>query len=375
MRKVSLITVYIFIFVSLLTAQTTKNVVVKGFGGIYVMHNEDESIRIVSEKADGNVLDTTIYEAYQDFKLHYYAADKDTDVDFEFQLHDRIKNSWKQDVPNKTLVVSDLHGRLDAFVAILKGNGVVDDNLNWIYGNNQLVFIGDIFDRGRDDNGIAWLVYKLEKEADDAGGALNFILGNHEDLVLKDDLRYVHEDHFVFSSKAGIPYSELYSVDTELGRWLRDSYLIVTVGADLFVHGGLSTELVDKRYKIGEINELGWRFVGFPTKVKNELHSRNERLFGSDGAIWYRGLVRDSESRPGISSEDLDKVLKYYKADRIIVGHSEVDEIDWRYDGRVIAVNVRHNRNLYENRTAALLIENGQYYSVNYTGDRVLLSK
>jgi hypothetical protein len=67
--------------------------------------------------------------------------------------------------------------------------------------------------------------------------------------------------------------------------------------------------------------------------------------------------------------------LKYYRADRIIVGHSEVDEIDWRFDGRVIAVNVRHYRNLKENRTAALLIENGQYYSVNYTGDRVVLSK
>ena len=375
MRKVSLVTLYLFVFVSLLTAQTARDVVVKGFGGIYVMHNDDESIRIVSEKADGNVLDTTIYEAYQDFRLHYYAADKDTDVDFEFQLHDRIKNSWKQDKPEKTLVVSDLHGRLDAFVAILKGNGVVDDNLNWIYGKNQLIFIGDIFDRGRDDNGIAWLVYKLEKQAEDAGGALNFILGNHEDLVLKDDLRYVHEDHFVFSSKVGIPYADLYAANTELGRWLRDSYLIVTVGNDLFVHAGLSIEMVDKSYKIGEINELGWRFVGFPTKVKNELHSRNERLFGSDGIIWYRGLVRDSESRPGILSEDLDKVLKYYKADRIIVGHSEVDEIDWRFDGRVIAVNVRHYRNLYENRTAALLIEDGQYYSVNYTGDRVLLSK
>lgn len=133
--------------------------------------------------------------------------------------------------------------------------------------------------------------------------------------------------------------------------------------------------MVDKSYKIGEINELGWRFVGFPTQVKNELHSRNKSLFGSDGVIWYRGLSRDSESRPGISSEDLNKVLKYYKVDRIIVGHSEVDEIDWRYNGRVIAVNVRHYRNLYENRTAALLIESGKYYSVNYTGDKELLSK
>lgn len=372
MRKVSLTTFYIFVFISLLTAQ---DVVVKGFGGLYVIHNDDESIRIVSEQADGNVLDTTIYEAYEDFKLHYYAADKNTDVDFQFQLRDRIKNSWKQDVSNQTLVLSDLHGELDAFVAILKGNGVVDDNLNWIYGTNQLVFIGDIFDRGRDDNGIAWLVYKLEKEAEDAGGHVNFVLGNHEDLILKDDLRYVHEDHFVFSSKAGIPYSELYSVDTELGRWLRDSYLIVTVGTDLFVHGGLSTEMMDRSYKIGEINELGWRFIGMPNKVRNELHSRNERLFGNSGPIWYRGLAADSERRPGISSEDLDKVLKYYNADRIIVGHTRVEEIDWRYDGRVIAVNVRHHRNFGPNRSAALLIENGLYYSVNYTGDKTLLSK
>ncbi len=362
-----------FFFVTILTAQTAENIVLKGFGGLYVIHNEDQSIRVVSEQADGSVLDTTINEAFNNFKLHYYAADKDTDVDFEFQLHDRIKNSWKQDASDKTLVVSDLHGRLDAFVAILKGNNVVDDNLNWIYGKNQLVFIGDIFDRGRDDNGIAWLVYKLEKQADDAGGRLDFILGNHEDLVLKDDLRYVHEDHFVFSSKAGIPYSDLYAANTELGRWLRDSYLIVTVGNDLFVHAGLSTEMVDKSYKIGEINELGWRFVGYPTKIKNELHPRNEKLFGSSGVIWYRGLVTDSENRPGISSKDLDKVLKYYKADRIIVGHSEVDEIDWRYGGRVIAVNVRHYKNLNDNRTAALLIENGKYYSVNYTGDKVVL--
>lgn len=375
MRKVSLVALYMFVFVSLLTAQTPNEVIVKGYGGLYVMHNEDESIRIVSEQSDGSVLDTTVYVDYNDLKLHYYAADKDTDVDFEFQLHERIKNSWKQDVSDKTLVVSDLHGELDAFVAILKGNGVVDDNLNWIYGKNQLVFIGDIFDRGRDDNGIAWLVYKLEKEAEEAGGHINFVLGNHEDLVLKDDLRYVHEDHFVFSSKAGIPYAELYSVDTELGRWLRDSYLIVTVGSDLFVHGGLSSEMVDKSYKIGEINELGWRFIGIPNKERNELHSRNERLFGNSGPIWYRGLAADSERRPGISSEDLDNVLKYYKADRIIVGHTRVEEIDWRYDGRVIAVNVRHHRNFEPNRTAALLIENGKYYSVNYTGDRELLSK
>ena len=116
MKKISIVACFLFLFVTILTAQ---DVVVKGFGGLYVIHNDDETIRVVSEQADGTVLDTTINEAFNNFKLHYYAADKDTDVDFEFQLHKRIKNSWKQDASDKTLVVSDLHGRLDAFVAIL----------------------------------------------------------------------------------------------------------------------------------------------------------------------------------------------------------------------------------------------------------------
>lgn len=357
------------------STQTVTTSVIEGHGDLYILHQADKSVRVMASKANGEVLDTTLIYLPKGQQFRYVAAGKDTDVQFDFPLHKRIKHSWRQDKPAKTLVVSDLHGRLDAFVALLKGNGVVDEQLHWIYGQNQLVFIGDILDRGRDDNGIAWLVYKLEKEAEKVGGRVDFLLGNHEDLVLKDDIRYVHEDHLIFAAKAHIPYAELYGANTELGKWLRDSYLILTVGENLFVHAGLSNKSADRSYKIGEINELGWRYIGYPNKQRNEMHSRNERLFGSDGPIWYRGLVVNSENHPGISSEDLDKVLDYYNTERIIVGHSEVEEIDWRYDGRVIAVNVRHYKNYDKDRTAGLLIEGDKFYSVNYSGHKVLLNK
>ena len=90
MKKTFIVIFYIFFFVYLSTAQ---NGVINGFGDLYVIHNDDESIRVVAQQADGTVLDTIIYEALNDLKMHYYAADKDTDVDFEFQLHKRIKNS------------------------------------------------------------------------------------------------------------------------------------------------------------------------------------------------------------------------------------------------------------------------------------------
>lgn len=375
MKRLKLLILLISLLQSHLTAQPLQDITIKGYGDLYVLYNTDNSVRVLAAQTDGDVLDTTFTKLPDNLKLHYTAADLDTSVDFEFSLHSRIKHSWRQEKPQKTLVVSDLHGHIGAFVDLLKGNGVVNDSLNWIYGKNQLIFIGDILDRGRDDNGIAWLLYKLEKEAEDAGGRMDFILGNHEDLVLKDDIRYVHEEHLIFSAKVGIPYTELYGINTELGRWIRDSYLIIIVGDDLFVHAGLNTEMVEKRYKVGEINELGWRHIGLPTESRNDLHKRNELLFGSSGPLWYRGLVSDSERHSPLKFDDLNKVLSFYNVDRIIVGHTEVEEIDWRYNGQVIAVNVRHYRNFEKNRTAGLLIEGSNYFTVNYTGDKVLLHK
>jgi hypothetical protein len=341
---------------------------IEGRGDLYVLHNADGGVRIIAAQA-GGILDTTFAKLPENFTLRYTAAEPGSEISFTFGLHKRVKHAWRQKKPAKTLVVSDLHGRLDAFAAFLKGNGVVDDGLHWIYGNNQLIFLGDFLDRGRDDNGIAWLLYKLEKEAEDAGGRLDFIPGNHEDLVLKDDIRYVHEDHLMFAAQAGIPYSRLYGADTELGRWIRDSYLILIVENNLFVHAGLSPDMENKSYKTGEINELGMRFLGIPTAARKELHARNELLFGSNGPLWYRGLASDAERHEPLPPEELRNVLKYYGVSRIIVGHTEVNEVERRYDGQVIAVNVRHHKNFDRNGTAGLLIEGDNCVPVNYTGD------
>ena len=55
--------------------------------------------------------------------------------------------------------MSDPHANLECVISLLQVNKVIDKNLNWIYKKNQLMIIGDIFDRGYDATQIFWLVY------------------------------------------------------------------------------------------------------------------------------------------------------------------------------------------------------------------------
>ncbi|NLA15886.1 MAG: metallophosphatase [Bacteroidales bacterium] len=376
-NKFSSLVAVVLLSSTLFLVQCQQKTIIEGVGDLYVLYDENEGYRILAAGSDGELLDTLLYTSLKSLWFRYIAADEQTEVTFDFRLHDKKKHRKEERfsvpwIPEKLLVVSDLHGRLDAFVALLKGNGVIDDRLHWRYGKNQLIFIGDILDRGRDDNGIAWLLYKLQEEAWQAGGKVVFIPGNHEDLVLKNDLRYVNKEHLEFAEKTGVSYSDLYGPNTVLGHWIRSSDLIWVVGEDLFVHAGLSTVMVENDYSIEEINQLGKQFIGYSTKEKKELHPRNELLFGRYGPLWYRGLVFDTERYPPISSEDLDIVLQYYKVKRIIVGHSEVKEIEQRYDGRVFAVNVKHYRNYPTDSTAALLIKRDSTFAVTYTGKKTL---
>ena len=93
----------------------------------------------------------------------------------------------------KVAAFSDIHGQYELLVRLLINNNIVDKNLNWIFGEGHLVIVGDIFDRGDKVNEILWLVYDLEDQAKEKGGRVHYLLGNHEYMVLYNDLRYIHD--------------------------------------------------------------------------------------------------------------------------------------------------------------------------------------
>ena len=90
------------------------------------------------------------------------------------------------------------HGNFDCFQSLLRAAGVIDSTYHWTLADGHLVVIGDVMDRGVDVMPIFWLLYELEGEAQQAGGTVSFLLGNHETLVLKTNKNY---KNFLFFSK------------------------------------------------------------------------------------------------------------------------------------------------------------------------------
>ncbi|CAD7954610.1 unnamed protein product [Amoebophrya sp. A120] len=87
--------------------------------------------------------------------------------------------------------IADLHGDYENTVRALKLANLVDDNLDWAAGNQTFVQTGDIVDRGNHAREIYDLLFKLQDQAALAGGKVILLIGNHEQMRLEGDDRYV----------------------------------------------------------------------------------------------------------------------------------------------------------------------------------------
>ncbi|WP_199431616.1 metallophosphoesterase [Qaidamihabitans albus] len=83
-----------------------------------------------------------------------------------------------------TFVVGDVHGHRDELAEALRERGLVDESGDWAGAGARLRFLGDFVDRGPDGVGAIDLVRKLQRQAADAGGSVESLLGNHEILLL-----------------------------------------------------------------------------------------------------------------------------------------------------------------------------------------------
>lgn len=290
----------------------------------------------------------------------------------------RLYPNWRKELSSKPqldphlknidtyIALSDLHGQFDLFKQLLQNNGVVDQQLNWRFGKGVLVIVGDIFDRGPDVDKILWLIYRLEQEAKEKGGRLLYMLGNHELMVLDNDLRYVNKQDLAAAELLGHTYPELYGENTVLGRWIRKKPAVLRVNKTLFLHGGISPALVDKKISIRKINKSFFESIIPEAKSVYRQDSLHNFLARTNGPLWYRGYFKEGEC----SQKDLDRILRYFKIDHIVVGHTTQDRVKTLYQNRVFAVDsgIKQGK-----KGEALLYQAGRYFRLNQLGEKVAL--
>lgn len=285
----------------------------------------------------------------------------ETNSGFSFRLKDTIATEpYEYELPAKMLIISDIEGNFMGFSEILKGSGVIDSNFNWNFGDGHLVLAGDFFDRGINVTECLWLIYKLENEALQQGGKVHFILGNHEMMNLKERYKYVRKKYFINSDTLNLDYSRWYSLDSELGRWLRSKNCIEKIGDFLFLHAGISKDFPYNENTLSEINlnvrdRIDRNFK--PGETSKDIY------IGNDGPLWYRGIVQEKETQ-----EEVDLTLKKYNSVKMIVGHTIVDSIKYLYNQSVIAIDLDHQENSRKGIMYALWFENGLFYITDNNG-------
>jgi hypothetical protein len=263
-------------------------------------------------------------------------------------------------------VISDIHGAYDSYINLLKAIGVIDKNLNWKFGTGHLVVLGDSFDRGNMVTEVLWHLFGLEKQAAKAGGMVHVLLGNHGLMVLNKNEKYINAKYKNVEIISNTLYCDLYSENSVLGRWLRSKPVMITINNIIFVHAGISTEMIQRNLKMDKINRLFSDSI-----IGKDIQSINEDedlkfLNGTDGPLWYRGYFTDTS----FCESKLDSILDFYDKDYIVIGHTAHNEIRSLYNNKILGIDAGL---MYEQPGEMLIYKNGSFYRGFVSGERIKL--
>lgn len=311
----------------------------------------------------------------------------------------------------KIVAVGDIHGDYNNFVEILEGVGIIDEMEHWIGGENHFVQTGDILDRGPDARKVFDLMMKLEKEAEQAGGKVHMLIGNHEEVnitgVAMSSVGYVRltqfvsflpdkykekkerkiiekfekmdsndaETHIALDRELEIMWTNVMNNDSQAkeeyfkgfnetyGNWIIEHNTVIKINDIVFVHGGISEEF--STWKLKDINKLAreeLRHYRLMRRRKLQPFMTRKILYQTQGPFWYRGLAYNDEKD---FKEDVDRILHNLDAKYMVIAHTpqlEQRNILSRFDRRIWIIDTGIS-DVYGGNLIALVIENGKFIS------------
>ena len=240
----------------------------------------------------------------------------------------------------RIIAIGDLHGDYKLTTNALRIGKVIDSSNNWIGGDTIVVQVGDKLDSYRpftlqkgaaigdnmaEDIKVLLFMVNLNEQAIKVGGMVILLLGNHEIMNVLGDMRYVSQEDIqkfplqerINAFKSGNEYANLMAC-THVPA--------IIIGSFIFVHAGLIDKFL-KMMNITDRNDLykisyfmrKWLLGLIDKKYVTQIIGSKESLF------WDRVL---GTIPPNMNNnhpkcvEYLDNVLKLFKVDKMIIGHT-----------------------------------------------------
>lgn len=332
--------------------------------GPYVLYRNDSIlVKYIFDSSGKDIEKTDKYLLSQKSNIVLHVNTDEPGKSFSVSLKPKLsKEKSEYRKASRLFILSDIEGNFAALRKLLQGNGVINENFDWTFGNGELVLIGDFFDRGTQVTEVLWLIYSLEEKAKAAGGYVHYVLGNHEIMNLSNDLRYLNPKYLKTVTASKEQYATLYGDSSEIGRWLRTKNIMERVGDMLFLHAGFSAEMNSTGLTISKINELARPFYADTTY--NYPYVETDLIMGDNGPFWYRGYY----DGPKLATDaQIDSTLNLFYVRHIVTGHTIIaDTISVLRDGKLFDTDVHHAAG----KSEALLVEDKKFYRVNASGEK-----
>ena len=207
---------------------------------------------------------TTIHNDYYQ-SIESYIKKNQSSLQCEYSPPSTLTNI------KRIIAIGDIHGDFNSLLSALYHGKVIDRNGNWTtdpkYKKTVVIQVGDLLDKGGrkielntnlnpDDDEWKILIFMqyLNNQALQSGGGVYLLLGNHELMNIKGDLRYT-------SQNTNIIFGGLQNRKT---LFMRGSVLakklacmtnsVMKINDWVFVHAGITPENVKGYNSIEELN-------------------------------------------------------------------------------------------------------------------------
>ena len=268
----------------------------------------------------------------------------------------------------RIVAIGDIHGSIGALLEIAQRLALINGGLEFQAENTEVVFIGDLCDRGENTKDLYELVIGWQKEAPAIGSRVWFLLGNHEVMNAYGLTHYnTAEEHLSFDPSSQREGSKAHAAAFATGGWISDwlvgQQAMLKLGGLVFAHGDLPSVLAD--WTVEEINDRVMEsFRGRNPQADTELPAT---LFAPEASILWCREARDARSRSYAAS--LIRFLEANGASAYVCGHTPSEQGLFRlqYGGRYLCIDTamtfqRHGIG----RRSALVVDGEEAWAVYF---------